>query len=172
MAAVNASGVAGTTYSTALTQNANIKAVGSSDTVFDIEARDGVTYTYNCTETGTNMSWLDTGDMVGGPTDTSYISANSTPPAASEFKFTPLPVDVTSVRGLISIVRARKTDGGDAQLQVSLSTNAVAYDAGADRTVTTAPTWYWDVSVLDAGTGAPYLPAAVDALQAKVNRTL
>jgi hypothetical protein len=172
MAAVNASGTPGTTYSTALTQNSAIKAVGSSDTVFDIEARDGVTYTHDCTETGANMSWLSNTDMIGGPSDTSFISADSTPPAASEFKFTPLPVDVTSVRCLISIVRARKTDGGDAKLQIGLTTNGVDYDQGDDRTVTTAPTWYWDVSVLDADTGAPYLPAAVDLLQAKVNRTL
>jgi hypothetical protein len=172
MAAVNASGVAGTTYSTSLTQNSAIKAVGSSDSTLDVESRDGVTDTYDCDDNSSNMSWLSTSSMVGGPTDSSYISADDTPPAPSEFTFGSLPVDVTSVRGLISIIRARKTDGGDAQLQVSLSTNGVDYDAGTDRTVTTAPTWYYDVSVLDADTGAPYLPAAVDTLQAKVDRTL
>jgi hypothetical protein len=172
VAAVNASGVAGTTYSTSLTQNAEVKAVGSTSITFDVETRDGVTETWNTTEDGANMSWIDTSDFLGGPTDSSYISADDTPPAFSEFRFTPLPVDVTSVRGLISIQRAYKTDGGDAQLQVSLSTNGVDYDAGADRTLTTAPTWYFDVSVLDADTGLPYLPSAVDTLRAKIDRTV
>lgn len=172
MAAVNASGTPGTTYSTALTQNTNIKAVGSTATTLDVESRDGVTDTYNCSDNNSNMSWLDTADMVGGPTDASYIAADSTPPAFSEFKFTSLPVDVTSVRGVISIIRARKTDGGDAQLQVSLSTNGVDYAAGTDRTLTTSPTWYWDVSVVDPDTGAAYLPAAVDGIRAKVDRTV
>lgn len=172
MAAVNASGVAGTTYSTALTQNTNIKAVGSTATTLDVESRDGVTNTYDCSDNNSNMSWLDTNDMIGGPTDASYIAGNSTPPAFSEFKFTSLPVDVTSVRGVISIIRARKTDGGDAQLQVSLSTNGVNYAAGSNRPLTTAPTWYWDVSVVDAATSAAYLPAAVDGIRAKVDRTV
>jgi hypothetical protein len=171
-AAVNASGVAGTTYSTALTQNAQIEAAGYGALQLDVQARDGETESWNFTEDGANMNWRSSSSLTGGPTDNSYISADDTPPAASEFRFTPLPVDVTSVRGLISIQRAYKTDGGDAQLQVSLSTNGVDYDAGADRTLTTAPTWYFDVSVLDADTGNPYLPSAVDTLQALIDRTV
>jgi hypothetical protein len=106
-----------------------------------------------------------------GPDDADYISADSTPPAASVFTFGNLPVDVTSVRGLISLVRAKKTDGGDGNLQVSLTSNA-ADDLGSDRPITTADTYYWDVSELSPDTGVAWTPSEVDDATVKIDRTL
>lgn len=107
-----------------------------------------------------------------GPDDLDYIEADSTPPAASSFTFENLPVDVTSVRGLISLVRAKKTDGGDGNLQVSLTTASLVDDLGTDRPITTADTYWWDVSELNPDTGVAWTPNDVDNATVKVDRTL
>lgn len=82
-----------------------------------------------------------------------------------------LPADVTSVKGVITLVRAAKVDGGDGQLQVSLLSNGVASD-GEDRPITAAQTYWQDVHELDPDTAAPWLPTAVDASLFQINRTV
>lgn len=106
-----------------------------------------------------------------GPSDADFISAADPPPAASSFEFENLPEDITSVRGLITLVRARKSDGGDGNLQVSLTSGGVD-DAGADRPITTAYAYWWDVSELDPNTASAWTKSSVDAATIKVNRTL
>lgn len=105
------------------------------------------------------------------PNDLSYIAADDAPPAPAQFELTNLPPDVTSVRALVSIVRARKVDGGDGKLQIGLTPNGTDYDDGADRPITTASTYWSDVSQLSPATTAPWSPAEVDALKIRVNRT-
>jgi hypothetical protein len=105
------------------------------------------------------------------PNDLSYLSADDTPPAAMRFGFDNLPPDVTSVRAIISVVRARKIDGGDANLQVGL-VSGVDVDNGADRPVTTAFTYYFDISELNPASAAPWTPIQVDAMNADVDRTI
>lgn len=103
--------------------------------------------------------------------DTTFMSADDTPPAAMRFSFEDLPPDITSVRALVTVVRARKVDGGDGSLQTSLISGGAA-DAGTNRPVTTAFTYYFDVSQLDPDTGVPWLPDAVDDVEGEVDRTL
>ena len=105
------------------------------------------------------------------PVDAGFISAATPPPAADKMGMTNLPADVTSVRALMTLVRARKTDGGDGSLQVGLISGA-STDLGADRPITTAFTYYSDISEEDPATVAPWLPTAVDAANMQFNRTL
>jgi len=105
------------------------------------------------------------------PDDARFISADDSPPAPSEFQFTDLPADVTSVRALISIVRARKVDGGDGNLQVSLSPNGTNYSVGADRPITSAATYWFDVSEASPATSGNWTPGEVDSVRMRINRT-
>ena len=105
------------------------------------------------------------------PVDTGYVQADDSPPAECEFGLTNLPVDVTSVRGLMTLVRAQKTDGGDAQLQAKIHSGA-SYANGADRPITTAFTYWYDVQEEDPDTTAPWLPSAVDAATLVLDRTV
>lgn len=104
------------------------------------------------------------------PNDSDYISADSTPPAASIMTFENLPADVVAIRGVQTVVRMEKSDGGDATVQVGLLSNG-SEDTGTDRPISTAYTYYWDVSSLDPDTGAAWTPSAVDAATIKINRT-
>jgi len=105
------------------------------------------------------------------PNDADYISADATPPAAYVCELSDLDPDVTSVKGLMTVVRMLKTDGGDADVQVSMVSNAVDGN-GADRPITTAATYWFDISETDPDTTAPWTPAAVDDARLKINRTL
>lgn len=106
------------------------------------------------------------------PDDTTYLSADNTPPAPMSFDLENLPPDVTSVRGLVSVTRSRKVDGGDGNLQTGLTPNGVNYDNGADRPITSAFTYNFDISQVSPSTTAPWSPAEVDTAEIRIDRTL
>jgi len=166
--AINASGVAGTDYSTAVVANPFIGASGVDATRLGVVALDGVTL-YPVFETGANTAWAAAALYVG-ENDVSLITAITPPPAAYVCELSNLPPDITSVRGLMSIVRAMKSDGGDGTLQVSLI-SAGDVDLGADRAITVAQTYYTDISELSPDTGNPWTPLEVDSAQMQINRT-
>lgn len=102
---------------------------------------------------------------------TQYLTAPLPLPGPSSFGLAALPVDVTSVRALISQCRVRNVDGGDGSFQASL-VSAVNTTDGTNRPMTSAFTYYEDVHELDPDTAAPYTPAAANAVKLKINRTV
>lgn len=113
-------------------------------------------------------------DLVNETTptdDTGYISAASSATSPSTFTMTDLPANVTVVKGVMTIHRSRKVDGGDGQLQASVISSASSGD-GEDRTITTAYTYWHDVHDLDPNGNINWTKAAVDALKMKLNRTV
>lgn len=100
-----------------------------------------------------------------------YISADDSPPAAAEFALTDLPSNITSVKALITRVRAAKSDGGDGKFKVSLHSGA-SDDDGADRPITTTPTYWSDVSEIDPNTTTAWTPTSANAATLKLTRTL
>jgi hypothetical protein len=104
--------------------------------------------------------------------DATYISAASSAISPYVASLTDLPDDVTSIRALLPIVRAVKTDGGDCNIQVGLTPNNTDWDDGADRPVTTASTFYWDVSQVSPDTLAPWTPVEVNSAYVRIDRTL
>jgi len=105
------------------------------------------------------------------PDDANYIEAGSTLPAASIMTLSNLPPDIVGIRALQTMVRALKTDGGDATLKVSL-VSGVDEDAGATHAVPTSAQYEWDISEFDPATAALWTPIAVDAVNIKIDRTL
>lgn len=104
--------------------------------------------------------------------DSTFITGDILPTPASQFNMENLPADVTSVRALIPVVRARKVDGGDASLQLGLTPNGTNYDNGPVSPTTPAYTYYYDVSELNPATGAAWTPVSVDSVRLRVNRTV
>jgi hypothetical protein len=105
------------------------------------------------------------------PNDATYMSGDDTPPAPMAFALDNLPPDITSVRALLSVVRMRKIDGGDATVENSLSPNGTNWDTGADRPITSAFSYYFDVSELDPATSTAWSPTAVDSALLRIDRT-
>lgn len=105
------------------------------------------------------------------PGTTPYVAAAYPVPVAMQMNMSDLPTNVTSVKGLITCIRAAKIDGGDGQLQVSTLSGA-ATGAGANRPITAAQTYWEDVSELDPNTSAQWTPVGVNNMGLKVDRTL
>jgi len=133
------------------------------------------------------LNWTPSTGAVGWsildnipPVDTTYLSA---PYNAGGPPFFPnpyvatlsdLPIIATSVKGIITFVRAAKSDGGDGNLQVGIISDPAGTPTtalGADRPITVAQTYWRDVFEVDPDTAAPWLPAAVNAAQIQLNRT-
>lgn len=107
------------------------------------------------------------------PDDTKYIFAEQDPaiPAAAVVSCAALPDDIVAVRAVLPIMRARKSDGGEGKVQMSLI-SAGDEDLGADRPISTASTYWLDVSHYDPSTLSPWTPGAVDNVHFKINRTV
>lgn len=105
------------------------------------------------------------------PNDATYLSAATPPPALMEYGVENLPIEVTSVRAIVTVVRARKIDGGDGNLQTALISGGDA-DDGADRPITPTFAYWFDISELSPDTAAPWTPVEFDAMTATVDRTL
>jgi hypothetical protein len=105
------------------------------------------------------------------PNDADYISADVTQTTASTFTFEDLPSDIVGVKALLSVARMRKTDGGDGQVQMAFISNGDT-DSGADRPITTAFTYWWDVSELSPDTAAAWTPVEVNAATVSIDRTV
>lgn len=102
---------------------------------------------------------------------TEYISAAIPPNTASQYGLTDLGSTVTSVRAIRTMVRARKTDGGDGQLQVSLVSGASTGN-GADRPITAAFTYWMDMFETDPNTSGAWTRVSANAAQLKLTRTV
>jgi hypothetical protein len=107
---------------------------------------------------------------VSPPNDATFIQADDTLPGIAQFDIDNLPPDIVTVRALIPITRSRKIDGGDGNLQTGLT--GTLTDLGADKPITTAFTYRWDVSELSPDTGTAWTPVEVDAVRFDIDRTL
>ena len=105
------------------------------------------------------------------PVDSDYISAGDPPPSPYVAGLSDLPLDVTSVRALQTMVRAAKSDGGDGSLQVSLISNGTTGN-GADRPITVAQTYWIDIFETDPDTTGAWTVSAVNAVDLQIDRTL
>lgn len=104
--------------------------------------------------------------------DGSYISAAAPGiPAAYKCSLTDLPVNVTSVRGVMAVNRSRKVDGGDGNLQVGAISGA-STGLGSNRPISTAYTYYYDVFDTDPATAGAWTRVAVNAMNLQINRTI
>lgn len=106
------------------------------------------------------------------PDDAGYIYAGDPPPAPSILNVEELPADIVGVRAILPVARAAKSDSGDGNLQMSVSPNGTDWDDGADNAVSTAFTYYYDVSEVSPDTTAPWTPVEVNALEFELNRTV
>lgn len=103
--------------------------------------------------------------------DTKYVSSPWPAATADVFTVTDLPTDATTVKGMMSMVRSRKSDGGDGQLQVSLVSGSSTGN-GSNRPITTAYTYWTDIFETDPATAAAWTVAAANAVKLKLDRTL
>lgn len=137
--------------------------------VGDIPLTSDVTFT-GWTSTGANgFSVLNNTDPANDGTN--FIGAPTPPPTAGVFAHATLPPNTTSVKAIITRVRAKKSDGGDGSLQTSLISGTSTVN-GANRPITITYTYWEDVFEIDPATSAPWTITNANASELKINRTL
>jgi hypothetical protein len=111
-------------------------------------------------------------NLVTPADDVNYISAAAPGiPAAYKCSLSDLPVTVTSVRAIMPVHRSRKTDGGDGNIQIGAISGA-STGLGADRPITTAYTYWYDVFDADPNGNVAWSRVSVNNLNLQINRTL
>lgn len=119
----------------------------------------------------TGTTGFDLIDEAPPNDDTDYISADSTPPAACSFTLGNLPANISSVKGVMSLHRSTKIDGGDGNVQVGMISGA-STDLGSDRPIGASYTYYYDFFETDPNTGVQWTPSGVDSAEIQLDRTL
>ncbi len=120
------------------------------------------------------LDWTPSVGLVGwsildnSPPTTDNISATAVD-QVYEGTLTNLPADITSIAAVMTVVRAGKSDGGDAFLQASIKTGADQLD-GVDRPLTVSQTYWEDVFEVSPVTGDPWIVPEVDAAHIKMKR--
>lgn len=122
------------------------------------------------TITGGSGSAFASIDEANPDDDTTYISSPFPAATADVCTVSDLPPEATTVKALMTLVRAKKSDGGDGNLQVSLVSNGDTGN-GADRPLTTAYTYWSDIFETDPDTSAAWTVGAVNDVEIKFNRT-
>lgn len=108
-------------------------------------------------------------DEASPDDDTTYITA-ATSGLVSQFGLQNLPAGISVINAVVMVERARKTEAGTANTQVSVVSGASTSN-GVDKPLTEVYTYRQDVFQTDPASAAPFTPSEVDALQFKVQRT-
>lgn len=104
------------------------------------------------------------------PNDTNYIS-DAFPAAAKQVNtLSDLPSSVTSVKALMTLTRAANSDGGTGNIKTGLVSGATS-GLGADKALTSAYSYYFDVFELDPNTGTAWTPSTANAAKISFTRT-
>lgn len=162
VAAINGEAGEGTLYGTGTTVNhdASGELMPSNQMLATATVAGAAGNSIVSTETCANGSWSDT--TLDGGADI---------PGYSNFGLEPLPRNATVVDSVTLVTRQWKTDAGATTTQTSLVGPDGASDNGADRAVSSTPTFYFDTFEEDPDTSAALTPATVNNGKARINRT-
>lgn len=101
--------------------------------------------------------------------DSTYVAAVNALGQQSDFDIEDTPPDAEIINAVMSYARARKTDAGDADLQISMVSSG-SVDDGIVHPITTEWTYWQDIFEVDPDTGVPWTPAALDAALLRLGR--
>ena len=106
------------------------------------------------------------------PNDADYISAGFGPfPAAAITNISSLPSNIVAVRGVMTLQRMKKSDGGVASYQADLISGSSTH-TGTTQNPGTSFAYQYNVVELDPATGAAWSPIAVNNVKVKLDRTV
>lgn len=163
-AAINQSTGEGTLYGTGTVANTDASAESLGGQQMDATAR-------TQGAAGNSIASTETFTDSGNVWDAATFTGGADIPGPSQFQYSDLPGDTTTVLGIMLINRCRKTDSGPASFQASLD---VAGDlaAGTEHSLTDTSSYVVDVFEEDPDTVAQLTVNAVNNAQVRVNRTV
>jgi hypothetical protein len=162
IAAINAGAGAGTLYGTGTLVNNDVfaSALPAGQMMVTANAPGSAGNAITTTTNDTNASW-DDATLTGGADIPGY----------SQFGLQRPPNETTLIDSITLVQRAFKTDSGTANTQASFVGPLGGVASGADRAITTVPTFYFDTIEEDPDTGDPLTPTSVVNGLVRINRT-
>ncbi len=162
VAAINAGAGAGTIYGTGTTANYNAGAapLSTNQLVATALAAGAAGNSIACATTDPGGSWGDT-HLVGGQDIPGY----------SQFTYSRLPSNVTTVDSITILALAWKTDAGVCTVKTSFVGGQGAVTDGSAVAVTTAPAFTTTLIEADPDTTGPVTPTTVTNGKIRVART-
>src|SRR6185503_8524135 len=157
--AINDDSGEGTLYGTGTTPNVDVFATGMVSPQMMVTAR----------VAGTGGNSITVAETLDGSWDHATLTGGASIPGPSSFRLTRMPVGVTTIRSVMAVTRAYKTDAGTAKMKTTFVGPAGATIDGAEYSMTVNPTYRTDVFELDPDTSGPITPATV--LQARLRYT-
>lgn len=162
-AAINKGPGEGTLYGTGTT--ANFDATSERMPTIQILAR--------ATLAGTGGNAIVTTDTVAnGSWGAGTLAGGANIPGPSQFGFSRPPNNTTVIDSVTLVNRSWKTDSGPATVVQSFVGPGGAKTDGTPKSISTSPTYYFDMFELDPDTGAPVTPTTLVNGKVRVNRTV
>lgn len=127
--------------------------------------------------TDVSLGWSPSVGSTGFPivgknptNDDTYISAAYPPPPLSEFGLTDILEDITSVRAIIPMFRAAKSDSGDGAVAVGIRAPQGDLAEIPSHAITTAFTWWYGVIEQNPATDSPFTPLELNDITLTLDR--
>lgn len=124
---------------------------------------------------GPDQDWLPSAGGSGWPllsnnppVDTSFVYANE-PDDLSNFGFSDIDTDITSISALMVVARMWKSDAGIGTMQLEIVSGGDTA-AGAEQSLSTQPGFYSSIFETDPDTGVKWTPSGVNAALAQIRR--
>lgn len=161
-AAINDSGGEGTIYGTGTDANADCTAEEMVSPQMKVLAVVAGT-------AGNSIAVSDT--LTDGAWDDTTLTGGADIPGPSSFYFTRLPLDVTTVRSVMALTRAYKTDAGTAKMRTNFIGPVGGETLGTEVSLTVNPAYRTEVFELDPDTSGPITPSTLLTGRIRFNRT-
>lgn len=120
---------------------------------------------------GTAGNSITVADALDGSWSGATLSGGADIPGPSSFRLTRLPPGVTTIRSIMAITRAYKTESGPAKMRTNFVGPAGAVDNGAEVSLPIDPAYRTDVFEEDPDTTGPITPATMVQARIQFDRT-
>lgn len=161
IAAVNQDAGEGTLYGTGTTANAYVYGVGLPSPQMKVVSL----------LAGTVGNAYTVTEALDGAWDHATLTGGANIPGPSSFRLTRMPPGVTSIRSIMTITRAYKTEAGPAKMKTNFVGPAGAVTTGTEVNLPVEPAYRINVFEADPDTAGPITPATLVQGRIEFDRT-
>lgn len=161
VAGINQATGEGTTYGTGTTANTDVYGQGLPSPQTEVIAL----------LAGTAGNSITVSETVDGTWDGATLSGGADIPGPSSFKFTRMPPGVTTIRSIMTVTRAYKTESGPAKMKTNFVGPSGTIDEGTEVSLPVEPAYRIDIFEEDPDTSGPITPATLVQGRVQFDRT-
>lgn len=120
---------------------------------------------------GTAGNSITVAETVDGTWDNATLTGGADIPGPSSFRMTRMPPGVTSIRSIMAVTRAYKTESGPAKMKTNFVGPSGTITEGTEVSLSTEPSYRIEVFEADPDTSGPITPATLVEGRIQFDRT-